>query len=130
MLVRGRYVVEVELLGYDNPTQRCQDCRRGQFADPGCCDFYDRTICTRQVNYRCDSYFFYCLRTIGHSGRNCSYFGNRTSDSNLDDGLINFNLSSVLGLENPLQLQGLTDVYAVSYLLVHVPLAMLSRYLL
>ena len=105
--------MEVRLFGYDNPTQRCQDCRTGgEFANPGCCDFHDRTICMGLE--RCDSYFFYCLRPIGSTGRNCSYFGNLISASIDDDGFINFNQSSVLGLENPLELPGLTDIYAVS----------------
>lgn len=116
MLVRGRYLVEVELFGYNNPTQTCQDCRDGPFDDsPGCCDHFDRTNC--MGGDRCDSYFFYCLRTIGSHGRSCSYFGNKTSLANIDDGPIDYNTNqnSVLGLENPLQLQGLTDSYTVSY---------------
>ena len=101
MLVSGRYVVEVDLFGYNNPTQTCQDCRSGgQFAPPGCCDHHDRDICTVGDD-RCDSYFYYCLRTIDSSGRGCSYFGNRVSAINMDDVAINFiNQSLVLGLEN------------------------------
>ena len=113
MFVSGRYVVEVALYGYNNPTQTCHDCRDGQFADLGCCDRQDRTTCNG--GDRCDSYFIYCLRTIGSSGRNCSYFGTRISTANSNDASINFNQSSVLGLENPLQMQGLTDTYTVSY---------------
>ena len=114
--------MEVRIFGYDNPTQRCQDCRDGQFANPGCCDGFTAATCPGAL--RCDSYFFYCLRTIGSSGRNCSYFGNRISDCNQDDEPISFNRNSVLGLENPLQLQGLTNAYAVSsynnyYLLIN-----------
>ena len=61
------------------------------------------------------SYFIYCLRTIGSSGRNCSYFGTRMSFANTDDRPIDFtNQRSVLGLDNPFQLQGLTDTYSVS----------------
>ena len=102
--------MEVELFGYNNPTQTCQDCRSGgPFANPGCCDRHDRSIC--DGGDRCDSYFFYCLRTIGTTGRNCSYFGSRVSTANMNDGEINFSQSSVLGLENPLQLQGLTNAY-------------------
>ena len=102
--------MEVELFGYNNPTQTCQDCRSGgPFANPGCCDRHDRDICNG--GDRCDSYFFYCLRTIGTTGRNCSYIGNRVSIANVNDGQINFNQSSVLDLENPLQLQGLTNAY-------------------
>ncbi len=115
MLVGGRYIVEVELFGYSNPTQTCQDCRSGgQFANPGCCDRHDRGTCLD--GDRCDSYFLYCLSTIDSSGRDCSYSGNRVSTVNMDDGSVDFNQSVVLDLENPLQLLGLTDVYeAVSY---------------
>ena len=105
--------MEVRLFGYDNPTQICQDCRTGgQFANPGCCDLHDIIDCNG--SNRCDSYFIYCLRTVGSSGRNCSYFGNRISDFNENDEPINFNQSLVLGLENPLQLLGLTDAYKAS----------------
>ena len=114
VLVRGRYLVEVTVFDYNNPTQTCQDCRDGPFdMTVGCCDNFDRTICNG--GDRCDSFFYYCLRTIGSAGRNCSYFGNRTSTANIDDGQIDFSQSTVLGLENPLQLQGLTDAYTVSY---------------
>jgi hypothetical protein len=109
--------VEVDLYGYSNPTQTCQDCRSGgQFATPGCCDRHDLGTCL-QEGVRCDSYFFYCLRTIDSSGRgSCSYSGNRVSAVNLNDGSVDFNQSLVLDLENPLQLPGLTDMYeAVSY---------------
>ena len=120
MLVRGRYLVEVRLFGYTNPTGRCQDCHSGgQFADPGCCDTFTTATCTGGL--RCDSFFYYCLRTIGSVGRNCSYFGNRTSAANIDDGQIDFSQSTVLGLQNPLQLQGLTDTYTVSYSLICMP---------
>ena len=114
MLISGRYAVEVRLFGYDNPTQKCQDCRDGQFADPGCCDDFQALTCPN-TDQRCDSFFFYCLRTLNSQmERNCSYFGSRTSAVNTDDGALNFSQSVVLGLENPLQLQGLTDAYNVS----------------
>ena len=105
--------MEVRLFGYNNPTQTCQDCLFGQFAaDHGCCDNFVRTVC--MGGDQCDSYFIYCLRTIGSTGRNCSYFGTRMSSANTDDRPIDFSQSSVLGLDNPLQLQGLTDAYTVS----------------
>ena len=74
VLVRGRYIVEMRLLGYDNPTQRCQDCPIVQSVDRSC-----------MGTDRCDSYFIYCLRTIGSIGRDCSYFGIRMSSANTDD---------------------------------------------
>ena len=109
--------MEVRVFGYNNPTQTCQDCQHaGQFSDPSCCDSINtksRGTCTDSD--RCDSFFYYCLRTIGGVGRNCSYFGSRTSTVNMNDLQIDFNQSTVLDLANPLQLQGLTDTYAVSY---------------
>lgn len=113
--------MEVNVFGYSNPTQTCQDCRDGgQFANPGCCDTHNRIICVESD--RCDSYFFYCLRTIGSSGRNCSYFGSRLSTVNYQDEAVDFSQNLVLGLENPLLLRGLTDTYhnAVSCIPVSV----------
>ena len=85
--------MEVELFGYDNPTQTCQDCRDEPFdANRGCCDHFDRTIC--MGDDRCDSYFLYCLKTIGSTsstGRlNCSYFGSRVSSVNYQDEPVDF----------------------------------------
>ena len=117
--IGGRYIVEVRLFGYDNPTQRCQDCRNGQFADFGCCDDFQALNCPSGL--RCDSFFFYCLRTLSSPlVRNCSYPGSRTSTANMDDGAVDYSQSVVLGLENPLQLQGLTDAYNVSNSLVKI----------
>ena len=118
-LVRGRYVVDVRLFGYDNPTQRCHRCRiGGPSGRPGCCDDHAAATCLSS-HLRCDSYFFYCLRTLNSPmERGCTYSGSRLSNPNMNDGEINFGQSVVLGLENPLQLRGLTDAYNVSCLVV------------
>ena len=106
--MEGLYQLEVAVFGYNNPTGRCRGCGYLQ----GCCDDFESTSCG--TTDRHDSYFIYCLRTVGSSGRGCSFFGNVRSDSNEDDGPLDFSLSMVLGLENPITLQGLTDTYCMN----------------
>lgn len=79
----------------------------------GCCDGFDSTSCAG--NDLCDSYFNYCLRAIGSTGRGCSYFGDQSSDPNTDDYPLDFSQDIVLGLENPITLQGLVDTYTVNF---------------
>ena len=112
-LVDGLYQIEVTVFGYDNPTGRCQECLEEGVR--GCCDNFESTSCSGSS--LCDSFFIYCLRAVGSTGRGCSYFGNRISNVNVDDGSLNFSQSTVLGLENPTVLQGLTDTYTVYILL-------------
>lgn len=121
VLVEGLYQLEVTVFGYNNPTGRCQDCRGGDDDDDddngnfrGCCDNFESSSCSGSS--LCDSYFVYCLRTMGSTGRGCSYFGNRISNVNGDDSPLNFSQSMVLGLENPIVLQGLTSTYTVMHL--------------
>ena len=109
VLVDGLYQLEVTVFGYNNPTGRCQDCLEEGIR--GCCDNFESTSCSGSS--LCDSFFIYCLRTIGSTGRGCSYFGNQISDSNMEDAPLNFSQSTVLGLENPIVLQGLTSAYTV-----------------
>lgn len=112
VLVDGLYQLEVTVFGYNNPTGRCQDCPLHDDTR-ACCDRFQTTEC--EGSDLCDSFFVYCLRTIGSTGRGCSYFGNQTSNFNRnDDGSINFSQNTVLGLENPIILQGLTDIYMVT----------------
>ena len=110
VLVDGLYQLEVTVFGYNNPTGRCQDCLEDDDLR-GCCDDFESTSCRGST--LCDSYFTYCLRTTGSTGRGCSYFGNRRSNINIDDGPLTFSQSTVLGLENPILLQGLTSAYMV-----------------
>lgn len=111
-LVEGLYLLDVRLYGYSNPTGICQDCLSDMTGQRGCCDRFRTTDC---AEFQCDSFFFYCLRDLGNDEElGCSYFGNRTSSVNIDDGSINFSQSTVLGLENPLILMGLTDAWNVS----------------
>ena len=105
--VEGLYQLEVTIFGYDNPTGRCQECGNNR----GCCDRFGSTSCSGSD--RCDSYFNYCLRTLGSTERGCTYFGNQRSESNTDDRPLNFSQNMVLGLENPTTLRGLTNTYMV-----------------
>jgi hypothetical protein len=107
--VDGLYQLEVTVFGYNNPTGRCQGCGDLQ----GCCDGFGSTNCASIQFNLCDSYFNYCLRTIGSTERGCSYFGNQRSNSNTGDAPLDFSQNMVLGLENPITLQGLTDTYTV-----------------
>ena len=106
--------MEVQLFGYDNPTGRCYD-QEQCIRDDGqhrCCDDTRATGCTGVR--RCDSFFIYCLRPLGSDGVGCSQYRNRTSLSNSDDNDLDaddFSQSTVLGLENPLILRGLTEKY-------------------
>ena len=106
LLVEGLYQLEVTLSSYSNPTGRCGGCGPSQ----GCCDDHGDTTCGGLEH--CDTYFIYCLRTIGSTGR--CYFGNMTSDVSIDNSHTDFSSRSmVFGLDNPLILQGLTSNYSV-----------------
>ena len=106
MLVEGRYVVEVRLNGYTNPTGQCWGCLT-------CCDIDLHFGCTGER--RCDSYFNYCLRPFGDEQLDsCSASEYTTSSFNSNDGPLNFSQSRVLGLSNPLVLSGLKSAYQVS----------------
>ena len=117
VIVQGLYQVEVRLLGYENPTQRCLS-NGGQRLS--CCDDFNRQDRCTDGDRECDSYFIYCLRpfqTQGSQEGGCSNSDRaERSAVNVDDGMIDFSQTEVLGLNNPFQLQGLTDDYRVSYL--------------
>ena len=112
ILVEGAYQLEVTVFGYNNPTGRCQGCPR-RSGTRACCDDFDSISCSGSDH--CDSRFTYCLQTLGSTDSDCSYFGTRTSTINVADGPLNFSQNRVLGLENPLILQGLTNTYMVWY---------------
>ena len=66
------------------------------------------------VKNGCNSYFYYCLRSLGTTGPGtCS--GGRTSQVSLNDASLNFSQAMVLGLPNPLPLPGLTREWNVSF---------------
>ena len=100
--MEGRYVVEVRLFGYQNPTGRCEECLN-QYPKK-CCDDFSRDSNCIEDGRECDSYFTYCLRPITTTGRGCSVYETMTSTVNTDDGPLDFSQSTVLGLPNPLQL--------------------------
>ena len=56
-------------------------------------------------------YFIYCLRPLDSDGQGCSGYRNMTSLVNLDDGVVDFSQSIVLGLQNPLTLYGIEESY-------------------
>ena len=122
MLVEGRYVVEVRLNGYTNPTGQCEDCDIIFDWIQTCCDVevppeilppITTNDCTGER--RCDSYFNYCLRPFGN-GEPDGYSPSEytISAANSNDGPLNFSQSRVLGLSNPLVLSGLKGTYQVS----------------
>ena len=122
VIVQGLYLVEVRLLGYENPTGKCQDCWKrfnGQWRWR-CCDDFERSNQCTDGDRECDSYFIYCLRpfqTRDSREGGCSNSDKTvTSTVNTDDGMIDFSQSEVLGLNNPFQLQGLTEDYEVRHL--------------
>ncbi len=104
--------MEVNFFGYSNPTGRCAECPipSGQTVR-SCCDSFVTTNCTGSL--RCDSFFYFCLRTLGdrRTNNSCLYFGSNTTFAITDDGP--FSISD-LGLENPLILPGLTENFMVS----------------
>ena len=111
-------MVELTLFGYNNPTGTCYDpgeCVRND-GQHRCCDENRVSGCTG--GRRCDSYFIYCLRPLGSEGEGCSDYEPRMSTHNQDDDdPIDVTQSMVLGLENPLILQGITESYDVRYLI-------------
>ena len=97
--VAGDYVVEVHVMDYNNPTN-------GAAALGGrCCDHTSMPTCSG--GYRCDNFFVYCLRPFNTSAteRGCvDGLPMETSNHQGNDGSIDFNQSTVLGLPNPLPL--------------------------
>ena len=127
ILTQGRYVVEVKFFGYSNPTGQCAECPipNGQTTH-SCCDSFVTTNCTGSL--RCDSFFYFCLRTLGDRGTNnsCSYFGSNTTFAVIDDAAP-FNIND-FGLENPLILPGLTNNFTVSPAYLSLSQASYSKY--
>ena len=108
--------MEVRLFNYSNPTGRCRDCYTGS-NEVSCCD--SNHVGTCEEWRQCDSYFIYCLRPphLNNTERGCFGFENRTSNVNRNDETLNFSSGMLLGLPNPIRLQGLTEAYAVSLFL-------------
>ena len=110
--------MEVRLLGYQNPTQMCQECLLSD-GQRSCCDSNDTSGCIIGFR-RCDSRFTYCLRSFGNQSSQeggCSDSSRRmTSSVHFNYGSIDFTQDKVLGLDNPFHLQGLRSKYTVSSL--------------
>lgn len=118
-LVGGLYQLQVKLFGYDNPTGKCPFCIPNSGPQiRGCCDqFSENNFCS--MNLRCDSFFTYCLQLVGSTETECSYSGSVMSATNWNDSqTIDFSNSTVLNLQNPLTLPGLTNDYQVSYIYI------------
>ena len=111
LLVHGKYYVEVQVFNYSNPSGKCRDCQLPGYVhewSTSCCDdAEDFGACSG--SQRCDSYFTYCLRPFGSEGKGCAHKENWTSTVNENDRGIHFSRKTVLGLENPLKLPGLTN---------------------
>jgi hypothetical protein len=131
-LVKGLYVIQLQLLGYDNPTQQRIFCNSDRcFLTFGvCCD--DGGGSCGNGNRRCDTFFIYCLRPLGTNGFDCgSNSGSEIqSGVNENDAVINFSQSTVLGLSNPINLPGLTNDWNVSVLVVHIVFAVITLVIL
>lgn len=108
VFVSGDYVLEVHVMSYSNPTNG------GEGLSGGCCDGGEPPACTG--NRRCDTYFRFCLRPFNTPGidRGCGTSAVVTStDSELNNGSIDFTQPSFLGLDNPLSLSGLAPFWQV-----------------
>ena len=92
--------MEVRIHNYSNPNSL--------LFNHSCCDMPCHT-----QNARCDNVFHYCLRSINTPELNKECSGGNRSDVNDDDAPLNFSQSMVLGLPNPLPLQGLTTEWRV-----------------
>ena len=116
LLVKGLYVLQLEILGYDNPTQQRISCNR--FVCFGvCCD--DGSGPCTNGDRRCDTFFTYCLRPLNATGSGCgspSSGHEIQSDVNVNDAAVDFSQSTVLGLSNPINFSGLTNDWNVSVL--------------
>ena len=116
-LVEGLYVLQLQLLGYDNPTQErlfCNDDVCSSDLDLGqCCD--GSGTCTNGGR-RCDTFFIFCLRPLGTLVFGCGFSSAIViqSDVNENDAVINFSQSTILGLSNPINFPGLTNDWNVS----------------
>ena len=117
MRVCGDYVVEVSVQSYNNPTNRCVVCTQpGYPNNPGCCDDFSMRDgnCTGEL--ACDNYFTYCLEHFSTSdiSSECLTAG-VTSGVNVDGAPIDFSQPTVLGLPNPILLNGPTTDWQVLY---------------
>ncbi|XP_064402717.1 uncharacterized protein LOC135348431 isoform X2 [Halichondria panicea] len=103
--VVGDYELRVRVHSYLNADSRCATCTRS-LVNPiyGCCDNQTNTgVCSGDE--LCDTFFIYCLRSLGEMGIRCpvnnvTAFFSRNTDMLLDIG------DTVLGSENPFLYSG------------------------
>ena len=111
ILVSGNYTLNITLVSYINQNNWCSVCSDDEL---GCCDNYDARTCIG--SNRCDTYFEYCLlpleTAITTDRIRCN--PDATSTVLTDDGPIDFTQSVVLGLSNPLLLNGASTMWTVS----------------
>jgi hypothetical protein len=74
---------------------------------------------------RCDTFFTYCLRSLGTSGFGCGSSSGSVIQSsvNENDAAVDFSQSN---LSNPINLPGLTNDWNVSVLIVCLQLIILN----
>ena len=115
--MEGLYILQAQLLDYDNPNQLSFHCsNQSEFCQVDCCD--GRQDCV-SGNRRCDTFFTFCLRPLGTTGFGCgspSSGSEIQSEVNQNDAAIDFSQSTFLGLSNPIVIPGLTNDWNVSYI--------------
>ena len=106
-----QYKIAVMISSYTNPLQARILCSSCMDDTPACCDGHDGL----GGCLRCDSFFTYCLRNVDTLTPGCPEGGTiMMSDVNPDDASIDFSQNTVLGLDNPIVFQGLSDTWNVS----------------
>ena len=121
VLVQGRYVLQVRLNGYENRDGNCIGCPRNQSdTTHSCCDDHGRFDNCDRNDRQCDIYFIFCLRPFGSQRERYDYRtlynDTKVTSVNRNDGPVDFTNETVLDLENPFLLPGLTEKYEVSSL--------------
>ena len=134
--LRGDYTLRVQVHSYNNPSNWCPVCIGPNTGQPGCCDNFDMTSCSK--SRRCDNEFFFCLRplttpppgdTVQDFQRNVSVGsveeraellqclqppGALRSGINRNGEQIDFNRTTFLGLPNPLEFSVSASQWEVS----------------
>ncbi len=109
--MHGDYDIIVRIYNYTNPTNT------GAFRGASnCCDNsrQDGDVCST-TNRRCDNIFTFCVKTLDDSANGTSSCMSdlMTSETNWNDAHIDFTMSTWLGLDNPLRLNGITTAWQV-----------------
>ncbi len=99
VLVSADYVLQVEMVSYDNPSNRRSDGRA--------CDLLSRN---------CDTYFTYCLIPRASTAEVCPNTATLVSSVITDGADIDFSQFNVFGLPNPFNLTGISTAWEVDLL--------------